>query len=121
MKKKSRRSIEKKLDTEFSRVIRLRDKCARCGKGADTITLQCAHIISRVNRAVRWDLENGVPLCYACHIFWAHRNPVDFVDFIKDYLGELRFEALKARARVVKKWTIEEMEEYLKYLQEIRH
>lgn len=112
MKKVSKRCLIKKLDKEWSRIIRLRERCARCSKPE----VQAAHIFSRRNYSTRWNLDNGIPLCYACHIFWAHKEPVLFTDLAKEYLGEIRFTALKQQATSIKKWTIEEMTELLQSL-----
>jgi hypothetical protein len=35
--------------------------------------LQCAHIMSRRYRALRWSYDNAVPLCGAHHTFFTHR------------------------------------------------
>ena len=108
-KKETIRSLTKKIDTEFSRIVRARGVCARCGKGAEKVQLQCAHIFSRRNMAVRWDFENALSLCYSCHIFWAHKEPILFNDFVREYLGDLKFTSLKQRAKSVKKWTLDEL------------
>ena len=109
-KKPSKRTIIKKLDKEWSRVIRLRERCARCSTSEN---LQAAHIFSRRSLSVRWDLDNGIPLCYACHMFWAHKEPIYFTDLAKEYLGEVKFLALRLRATAIKKWSVEEMQELL--------
>jgi hypothetical protein len=117
VRKITKRGLIKKLDKAFSGLIRKRGVCARCRKGAEETTLQCAHIIGRRNFAVRWDIDNGIPLCYACHIFWAHKEPIWFNDFARDYLGRYKFEQLKLRARKICKWTIPEMQSLLTNLQ----
>lgn len=110
MKKKSKRSLIKQMDKIWSQIIRNRERCARCSRPD---TLQAAHIFSRRNMSVRWDLDNGMPLCYACHMFWAHKEPVYFSDFAKDYLGDLKFQNLKTRAGQVKKWSVIELEDMI--------
>jgi len=56
-------------------------KCEKCGK---TEYLQAHHIIPRTNYALRFDLENGVALCRKCHIYWAHKDAIGFMEWIKD-------------------------------------
>lgn len=73
--------LKKKADTLFSEYIRKRDKrCLRCGK---TTSLQCAHIIGRRNHRLRYDPQNAITLCYACHIHWAHKEPLEFVEWLE--------------------------------------
>lgn len=57
-----------KLDTLFSKLIRIRDgKCLRCG----TIHgLECSHTITREDIQYRWDFMNAITLCYRCHRNW---------------------------------------------------
>lgn len=53
------------------------DKCIICG--SDKINVH--HIISRANRATRWEIKNGVPLCALHHTFGtqsAHNHPLWF-------------------------------------------
>jgi len=111
MRKFKRKSAIKKLDNLFSLVIRKRDKrCQRCGK---TENLQCAHIMSRKNVSTRWNMLNAVTLCYACHFFWAHRNPIDFAEFIRERLGE-KYDNLILMAHTPKKFTDIELQKMIK-------
>jgi len=115
--KPTKKSLTHKLDRECSRIIRSQGSCLRCGNTTYSL-LQCCHIFSRANRAVRWDLKNLLCLCAGCH-FWAHQNPTLFGDFVKEWLGA-DYTPLKNRAGSIKKWTIEEMQELLKNLEGIR-
>jgi len=121
MRKTTKRSLTKKLDKEVSRIVRLRGVCARCGKGAEKVTLHCAHIFSRRNMSVRFDLDNCLPLCYACHFWWAHPNPILFTEFVKTYLGKFKYLALKRKATQIRKWNLEEMQELLEDLKEVNN
>lgn len=55
-------------------------------------------------------------LCASCH-FFAHRNPVLFAEFVRGYLGDIKYENLKQHAASIKKWTLDEMIEYYEKLQ----
>lgn len=79
------KSIIKKCDDLWGKLIRARGKCERCGK---TTNLQAAHIISRSHHKTRHVLENGVCLCAGCHIFWSHKEPDEFVDWVRKTRGE---------------------------------
>lgn len=117
MKKITRTSLKRKLDKEISRIVRARGNCAKCRK---INNLQTAHIISRSNLAVRWDLKNCLCLCPDCHINFAHKNPILFAEFVQDYLGDYEYEQLKLKARSIKKWTIDELIKLLETLKKIR-
>lgn len=85
-------------DREFSKYIRDRDgRCMGQGTGpACSGALQCAHIISRRYRALRWEETNAMALCQAHHMFWTHR-PLEWQAWLvsegHDYEG-LRWIAL---------------------------
>jgi hypothetical protein len=90
----------KLADSLFSAYIRERDQgCRAYGTNSGPQCsgyLQCAHIISRRYRAVRWDEDNAVTLCAAHHMFWTHR-PLEWIVWVNgqnlDYEG-LRWRAL---------------------------
>ena len=77
MKKKTTnlKKLIKKADSLWSLCVRSRDKeCVLCGsKNA----LQSHHWILTRNQSnkYKYDLRNGVTLCYGCHIHGVHRNP----------------------------------------------
>lgn len=90
------------LDKLFSRYIRERDGwvCQKCGqwyqKGSQG--LQCSHFIGRRNMAVRFYPANACAHCFACHMYLT-ANPLFFAEWIKEYLGEPAYTALKERAQ----------------------
>jgi len=105
----SRKHLEKELDKACSLLCKKGRVCIRCGAKEN---IEDAHIISRQNHAVRWDIENRLPLCNDCHC-WAHANPIFFEEFVKNTLGELKYEALKQRSLAIRMWKREEMHSYL--------
>lgn len=70
----------RKLDAWFSKRIRSIGRCERCGKTDGK--LECAHIVSRRNRTLRWDENNALCLCVTDH-FWGHQDPLGFSLFIE--------------------------------------
>ena len=78
------KTIIKKCDDLWGKLVRARGRCERCGK---TTNLQAAHIISRRYAKTRHMLENGVCLDAGCHLFWAHLEPDQFTDFIRETRG----------------------------------
>ncbi len=99
-KAKSPSVLKKQCDVLFSKVIRLRDgKCLKCGT---TENLQCAHIASRKHLAGRWESDNALTLCYRCHIHWAHKEPIEFSEWVKENYYEMWTEAGSVTARLFK-------------------
>ena len=90
--------------------------CEWCGK---TINLQCCHIFSRRFLVTRWDHNNALCLCAGCHRK-GHDKPPEFVEFIKDYLGTRKYNALRRKAKTsIKKVNLEEVcEKYSNLLKE---
>ena len=112
MKPKKKKIKESAVDKVFSLWIRNKDKtCQRCGTNQN---LQCAHIFSRTARSVRWEPLNALTLCYKCHLFWAHKNPIEFTEFIRLRLGEKDFALLKKKYYALKSWSQKEKAELLK-------
>lgn len=109
MKKQTKSSLTRKLDTECSRIVRSAGQCAWCHI-SDYSKLQCAHIFSRTYRNTRWDLRNMIPLCQGCH-FRGHKCPLEFTELVKKYLGDYEYEELRLRHNAIKKWTLIEMGE----------
>jgi hypothetical protein len=105
------KKIEKKLDKKCSEIIRKRDPiCRKCKKTKST---QCAHIFNRGNKATRWDLDNMIGLCYYCHIFWAHRCPVEFAEWVKKEIGATKYNKIKKKSETIKIWQETELEKML--------
>ena len=77
--KTNRAKLTKKLDELWSKKVRERDnKCVLCGKHiGDVKKLQAHHWIVTRARSLkyRWDIRNGISLCYGCHICQVHHNP----------------------------------------------
>ena len=117
MRKQTKTSLTRKLDKLCSEVIRSRGECAWCKK---TMGLECCHIFSRRYRSTRWYLGNLVCLCHAHH-FYAHSNPILFTEFIKEYLGEKDYEDLKLRARMIIKYTLNDLQILYDKLLEVKN
>ena len=61
------------------------DRCRACGKqptgGGLFGSLHLHHVIPKsMCRATRWELRNGIPLCYECHGGWHDRRVVLYRD-----------------------------------------
>lgn len=79
------RRLDKKADALWSKCVRARDKrCVLCGSDS---ALQAHHWILTRNQSSKYkfDLRNGVTLCYGCHIHGVHKNPsVYLLNRLKD-------------------------------------
>jgi len=83
-------------DDLFARYIKARDR--RCQNCPETTNLQCAHIIRRRYYAIRWDPDNAVTLCRACHKRYTE-DELGWQDWVFDRIGEDAYRAMKFRAQ----------------------
>ena len=84
-------------DDLWSQLIKKNGVCERCGKDK---YVQAHHIIPRTCYPLRHDIINGVALCRACHLYWAHKDALEFANWIKhfrdlDYLESRRHSQTK--------------------------
>ena len=104
-KESSKTYITKKLDAKWSLEVKKKAgfKCEFSGK---TDFLNSHHIFSRSNRTVRHDLDNGVCLSSGHHTlsseFSAHKTPVEYIEWIKEYRGLAWYKRLRRKARAIK-------------------
>ena len=71
----------RKLDKLWAKKIR-KDFCEKCLR--ENKQFHSAHIVPRTVWATRWDIKNGVNLCYRCHFHWAHKDPMAFIEWVKE-------------------------------------
>lgn len=81
--------LRDKLDALWSKRVRERDnRCILCGGHINNIKeLQAHHWILTKNQSskYRWDIRNGVSLCYGCHIHQVHAHPsVELINRLKE-------------------------------------
>lgn len=89
-------------DIWFSKAVRARDgHCVYCG---NTQTNECAHIIGRRNKAVRWDMMNAVTLCHYHHRYFTE-NPLEFTDWLRGLYGDGHLDILREKSRAIFKTT----------------
>jgi len=87
MKKKkaeSRKTIQKRCDKLWSKAVKIAagHKCQMCGQDDPEKTYNSHHIVARKYKKYRWDLANGICLCYRCHKWYAHSD---------DYVAQLEW------------------------------
>ena len=115
VEKKTKKITKKKLkvsdlDKIWSKLVRDRDgTCVHCGR----FPVQAHHIFGRGYKSTRWNLDNGISLCYKCHMFWAHSKYEEFRDWIIETIGEEKYLSLKEQSQVIWTGTLQEEEETL--------
>ena len=95
MKKRSRSSIVKQLDSMFSKFIRNRDSdgelctCSTCGVQKPIKQMQAGHFMSRAKYSTRWDEENVHAQCQGCNM-WKQGRQYEMSIYIdqKYYAGK---------------------------------
>ncbi len=88
----------KKRDIAFSKLVRMRANwtCERCRKHygeGQRQGLDCSHFFSRSRQSVRWHPLNAAAHCRGCHQYLG-ANPIEFKDWIKEYLGTTKYTVL---------------------------
>lgn len=88
-------------------IVKLRDMwtCQKCGK--QWKWLQCSHVISDwKNTRLSVDSWNMKLLCYACHFYRWHRNPIEATEWFKEKFPE-RYEYLMEKNKEQQTGSIE--------------
>lgn len=98
-RKRKRKANLRRCDAVFSKLVRRVGKCEAQEVWPHECAgpLQCAHILSRQYRAIRWDTANAVCLCAGAHVRFTHR-PLEWERLVLDMIGPDALEDLKRRA-----------------------
>jgi len=114
-KKLTRSKLIKKLDTIFSRWVRLSNSvneictCVTCGKESHWKDIQAGHFISRKHYSTRWDERNVLPQCVGCNVFkYGEQYKYSL------YLGNKLSKKLLIESRIIIKFTNAELEDMIK-------
>ena len=114
-KKLTRSKLIKKLDTIFSRWVRLSNSvneictCVTCGKESHWKDIQAGHFISRKHYSTRWDERNCLPQCVGCNVFkYGEQYKYSL------YLGNKLSKKILVESRVIIKFTNVELEDMIK-------
>lgn len=122
-KKNSTSTLVRKLDTIFSKYIRLRDsrmysfkccKCISCGRILPYDHFDCGHYYSRMKMSVRFDERNANAECKACNRF-SSDHLIGYRDNLIKKIGQREFDLLTIEANQSRKWHAFELEELIKY------
>jgi hypothetical protein len=119
VKKPSRKTLVKNLDTIFSTYIRRKDAiddiatCVTCGKKDHYKKLQCGHFMSRSNYSTRWDENNVGVQCYGCNI---SRSGEQYK--FSQYLGDMLSNEMFVKSKQTVKFADEDLINLIKYYTE---
>lgn len=125
MKKQTVKSLKKKVWTEFSKYIRMRDclettgcsswgLCVTCGKRYHIKLLQAGHFIQGRNNAVLFD-EEGVHIqCYNCNVN-LKGNTLAYRDYMVFRYGEDFVKDMRENSKNVIKYSVPDLLEKLVY------
>ena len=110
-----------RLDTVFSRYIRLRDampsgmfRCISCGKIKPIEQADAGHYHSRRHMSTRFDEDNVNAECRFCNRFSAD-HIIGYRENLIKKIGEQRFLLLEVKAHETHKWSAFELEQLTKY------
>jgi len=92
-KKITKKSEKKRLDEAWKLKVKERDCyfCQVCNKLVEKKNCQAHHILPRHIKRYRWDVDNGITLCYVHHKigpFSAHQNAIWFTFWLKTHKKE---------------------------------
>ena len=106
---------KRKADILLSKFICSLDHCERCSVTRNQAQLQTAHVITRSNLRLRYDINNLLCLCAKCHWDW-HKNPLESIMWFNDAYKERSKYLMKHRNEFLK-LTIDDYKEIIKNLE----
>jgi len=110
--KTERKKLVDKLDQLTSLIVRAYENnmCEHCGKEAN----QCHHYFGRTRHSTRFEFDNCLSLCWACHRYWAHVNYEGCRDFLIARIGQTRFDELKLLSSKSANFSVTDLKEMVK-------
>jgi len=128
MKKSYRTKLREKLDKLWSKVVRTRDRyiCQWCQyrRGEEIFPNKRNHAHHIIAKGAcgfhgRFMVNNGITLCYYCHIYLIKQKSREFNKFLDKWLlnNGLTYNELECRIKAASKMTTEEMEERCEQLE----
>lgn len=120
LKRKAIKAFQEACDWLWRQIVykRANYKCEICGEDS---TINAHHIITRKAYIIRWDIENGVCLCFLHHkygIVSAHDGGEIFIRWLdKNY--PKRADSLRKKLSQKKTWDIKAYKQLFKNLRKI--
>ena len=73
----------KRLDKLWAEAVKAIARCERCGRRPPEVQLHADHIVPRTHKRTRWMVENGSSLCAKDHLWWRHKDGLEWSDWIR--------------------------------------
>jgi hypothetical protein len=108
MKKISIKGLKTKCELLWKEFCHKRDKVCRMCRG--DWRLQCHHIFSRKDKNTFYDTSNSMLLCGRCHCKVSYMQPQDYIDTMKQIIGEPLYNELNEKRKITKQWEIQGLE-----------
>jgi 5-methylcytosine-specific restriction endonuclease McrA len=103
----TKKKLIKELDKLWGEYVRKRDgSCIVCGSCNH---LQAHHIFSRRYFNTRFNIDNGVSLCFAHHHHLAHSLYEEFRDKMIEFIGIDKYESLKKESKEIVKYSSDDL------------
>lgn len=119
MKKKTVSQLKKKLDAVFSLWVRTKYAdwkgevaCYTCGIKKPVAEIQNGHFVRRSVNSLRFDERNCRPQCVSCNVFKRGNYPAYALNLVREQ-GPQILEELDKESRVLKQWTVPELEDLI--------
>ena len=107
-KKSARRHLVQEADRLVREVV-LQEQGEACLKCHQVKPLHAAHILPKgAYPSLRFETTNVIGLCMRDHLYWAHRDPVGFVDWVNQIFPG-RIDRLKLSASQHRKIDLKEL------------
>lgn len=113
-KKNKRKTVIKRLDREFSLLVRKTGMCKI--RGLDAVNCggngtQCMHLITRGEHALRWDFMNALEGCPGHHFYYTN-HPWEWIELIRKHFPK-QYAYIEAHRNDVWDKDLERVQEYL--------
>ena len=99
MRKASIKTLRNRADKLFHQaILKKHPNCLICGKPAN-----CAHhyIPKSQSNNLRYDLDNGIPICMGCHLRHHQAGDPRIAEIILEKKGKRWAESLHAKRRII--------------------
>lgn len=101
--------VKKQLDKLWSELVRYRDGHHCRVNGCLHDSCHAHHIFSRRHTSTRFDVSNGISLCFAHHKYWAHVDYEEFREWVIREIGKKEYERLYELSKIDVHWKLNDL------------
>jgi hypothetical protein len=93
------KKLHQEADKLFSEWVRKRDmnRCRNIFAKKHSEKLECSHFWGRRHYSTRYDPDNCITLCHACHSKWEGEKQGEYRDLMIGWLGQERYDDLERK------------------------